>query len=169
MTSRELTWFIPGKSPIKTDTIFREIPLDATTGLRTCHYDQTTHFAVYEFWPSDLLQIFRRAGMQLRTPPAYDPKCNNTSADTGIAPQITSPQTELHYIAHRRTLQIPFHATTDGDVRKLYWFLNETFIGTTDRDQAFLWSAAPGNYIVRVIDDHGRSDARDLAVKGDIP
>src|SRR6266404_950951 len=71
----ELTWFIPGKSPIKTDTIYREIALDLRTGLRTCHYDEHTVFAIYEFWPSDLLKIFKQAGVQRRTPPAYDASC----------------------------------------------------------------------------------------------
>ncbi len=54
----EYTWFIPGKSPIKTDTIYREVAINSTTGLRTCHINENTRFEVFEFWPSDVLSIF---------------------------------------------------------------------------------------------------------------
>lgn len=65
----EKTWFIPGKSPIKTDTIYREIAIDKQTGLRTCHINQDTQFKIYEFWPSDLSHLFKQAGIKRRTPP----------------------------------------------------------------------------------------------------
>ena len=89
-TNREWTWFIPGKSPIKTDTIFREVAINSNTGLRTCHIDESTRFEVFEFWPSDLLRIFRRAGVQRHTPPFFEADCALSSTN-GINPQITSP------------------------------------------------------------------------------
>ncbi len=168
----ELTWFIPGKSPIKTDTIHREVAIDKKTGLRLCQFDQNAQFEVYEFWPSDLLKIFKRAGIQRRTPPAYDASCKDvlqrTTAIVGMDPQITSPQAQLGYVIHTDATQkslIPFTATADADVTTLYWFLNETFLAKTRRDQAFWWRhPRPGKFIVRVVDDHGRADARDLVV-----
>lgn len=167
----ELTWFIPGKSPIKTDTIFREVPIDKKTGLRTCHLDNNTRFDIYEFWPSDLLRIFKQAGIQRRTPPPYDTHCTSTQHNNiGMDPQITSPQTELSYIARTKSLNktiIPFTATADADVKTLYWFINEAFVGKTPRDQTFLWAAKPGHFTVRVADDHGHADARDLEVRID--
>ena len=71
----EWTWFIPGKSPIKTDTIFREVAINDKTGLRTCHIDEHTRFEIFEFWPSDLLKIFKKAGIQRHTPPFFEPDC----------------------------------------------------------------------------------------------
>jgi len=164
---RELTWFIPGKSPIKTDTIYREIPVDKKSGQRTCHSDQNTRFEIYEFWPSDLLRIFKQAGIQRRTPPLLNSNCVMTQ-NNGIDPQITSPQTELSYVIRSdapKKNPIVFSATTDADVATLYWFINETYVAKTPRDQPFLWQAKPGSFIVRVADDHGRSDARELMVR----
>jgi penicillin-binding protein 1C len=165
----ELTWFIPGKSPIKTDTIYREIPINKKTGQRTCHSDKNTRFEIYEFWPSDLLKVFRQAGIQRRTPPPLDANCVLTQSN-GIDPQITSPQLDLSYVVKSNALlknRIAFSATADADVTTLYWFVNETYIGKTLRDQPFLWLAKPGSFIVRVADDHGRSDARELLVRVD--
>lgn len=163
----EKVWFIPGKSPIKSDTIHREIAIDVKTGLRACRFDQNTRFEIYEFWSSDLLKIFKRAGIQRRTPPPYNPSCTMGSKSIeGFSPQISSPQTHVNYIVRlesRETI-IPLAAVVDADVRSLYWFLNETFIGKTTRDKSLLWHAKPGKFVIRIVDDYGRSDARDINI-----
>jgi penicillin-binding protein 1C len=163
---REWTWFIPGKSPIKTDTIYREVAINGKTGLRTCHIDADTRFEVFEFWPSDLLQIFKRAGIHRRTPPFFEPECM-LSGNLGINPQITSPQAGLSYIIRADTQQnntIPFSAVTDAGIAYVYWFINDIFVAKTRAGKSFLWKAKPGKYVVRVVDEHGLSDARDLRV-----
>ena len=165
----EKTWFIPGKSPIKSDTIYREVAIDKTTGLRTCHFNENTRFDIYEFWSSDLLKIFKQAGIQRRSPPLYEPNCILNS-NLGFSPQITSPQTELSYILRANSTQktqIPLSAVTDADVAAIYWFINETYLAKTRPDKPFLWTAKAGHYIVRVVDDHGRSDARDINIQVD--
>ncbi|HAT1862727.1 TPA: penicillin-binding protein 1C, partial [Legionella pneumophila] len=166
-TDTEWTWFIPGKSPIKTDTIFREVAINSKTGLRTCHIDENTRFEVYEFWPSDLLKIFRKAGIQRHTPPFFEPDCA-LSGNGGISPQITSPQTGVSYIVHANTQSnkiIPLTAVTDAGIAHLYWFINESFVAETKSDQPYLWQAKPGKYVVRVVDDRGLSDARDITIQ----
>lgn len=162
------TWFIPGKSPIKTDTVFREVMIDSKTGLRACHFDPHNTFAVYEFWPSDLVKIFQQAGIQRRTPPPFDPDCNLiTQAMSGTPPHITSPQSTMIYTLRtkQQLTTIPFTAIMDADVRTLYWFINQAYIGKSTRDQPLLWSAISGNFVVRVADDHGRTDAVNLQVQ----
>ncbi len=167
---REMTWFIPGKSPIKTDTIYREVAIDPKSGLRTCHFNENTRFVVYEFWPSDLFKIFKQAGIQRRVPPPFAPDCNLTANNIGLGPQITSPQTDLSYIVRANSKQktaIPLTAVTDADVATLYWFINETYLAKTPPDQPYLWQAKPGKFTVRVVDDQGRSDARDIDIQMD--
>lgn len=170
----ELTWFIPGKSPITTDNVFREVAIDKNSGRRTCHFDNNTRFEVYEFWSSDFLKIFKRAGIERRTPPPYDDSCNNsdttqsTQSGIGMAPQITSPQAEVSYTLRLDTKEnsiIPLTATVDADVANLYWFVDQSYLGKTNRDQPLLWNAKLGKFTIRVIDDRGRSDARDLEVR----
>jgi penicillin-binding protein 1C len=167
----EQAWFIPGKSPIKIDNIHREVAIDPHTGLRACKFDQDTRFEVFEFWSSDLLQVYQRAGLQHRSPPAYDPQCTlNSKVGEGFAPQIISPQTQVNYIARisaARTTIIPLTAVVDADVKQVYWFLNENFLGKSARDKTFLWNARPGRFVIRVVDDYGRSDARDINIQAE--
>lgn len=163
----EPTWFIPGKSPIKSDTIFREVAINAKTGLRTCHIDKNTRFEIYEFWPSDLLAIFKKAGIQRRSPPFFEADCALSSVN-GMRPQITSPQSGLSYVIRPDSKQnntVPFTAITDAGIEHLYWFVNDSYVAKTKFDEAYLWPAKPGKYTVRVLDGHGLSDAQNINVR----
>lgn len=167
-TNLRETWFIPGKSPIKTDDIHREVAINSKTGLRTCHYDENTRWVVYEFWPSDLLKIFSQAGIQRQVPPPFETECALVEYSHGIAPKIISPQKELSYtlrLKDKLNQPIFFSAIADGDVKKLYWFVNNNYLGVIERDKNLAWQAKSGKYTVRVIDDHGRADSMQLVVE----
>lgn len=163
------TWFIPGKSPIHKDNIFREVMIDAKTGKRACHFDPQNRFEIFEFWPSDLLQIFKQAGIARRVPPPYDPDCHvSNQASNGIAPQIVSPRKGLTYTVSRRlsnTSTIPLIATIEADVQTLHWFVNESYIGKSKRDEPLWWQPKPGHFVVRAVDEWGRTDAVDILIK----
>ena len=137
--------------------------------MRTCHIDADTQFEVFEFWSSDLLHIFKKAGIHRHTPPFFEADCT-LSGNSGINPQITSPQTGLSYIIRADSQQnntIPFTAVTDAGIAHVYWFINDVFIAKTKAGKSFLWKAKPGTFVVRVVDDHGLSDARDINVQLD--
>ncbi|HSY48900.1 MAG TPA: penicillin-binding protein 1C [Thermoanaerobaculia bacterium] len=162
------TWFIPGKSPIKVCDVHREVLIDGRSGLESCPpYPSSAHPAVFEFWDSDMLRIFNQAGIPRRTPPPRDPRCGiDAVAGRGNPPQITSPTGGVSYAlrAFRTEKAIPFQATTDADAREVFWFVNETFVGKAPSGKVFLWPAQPGSFVVRAVDDRGRSGSRDIAV-----
>ncbi len=163
-------WFIAGVSPITTCEIHRSVAIDRTSGLRRCVADSPEqHTEVYEVWPSDILAIFQRAGVPRRSPPPYLPSCGIEQRDRDHkAPQITSPRTNLTYQyrpgAHNRS-QLPLIAISDAEVRTLYWFLNERFVGNSKPQESLLVTLKPGDYVVRVLDDTGNGDSRELHVE----
>jgi penicillin-binding protein 1C len=164
----KLTWFIPGVSPIKKDTVFREVMIDPKTGLRTCHFSPKNQFKIYEFWTSDLLALFKEGGIERRTPPPFDPKCNlNEININGLPPKITSPNPSLIYSISLKNppLIIPLTAIGDADVTTFYWFSNKEILGKTSRDSPLLWQARPGQYQIRVVDNFGRANSVLLNVK----
>lgn len=168
----EAVWFIPGKSPIKTDTIHQEIAINPKTGLRTCQFDAKTQFKIYEFWPSDLLMILKRAGIKHQLPPAFDETCYHTfhipqNNQRGMSPQIISPQKEYDIVYRfnkNKPTFVPFTAVVDADVKNIHWFVNQTYLGKTPREQSFLWQAKPGRFTIRAVDDLGRADAHEVKV-----
>jgi penicillin-binding protein 1C len=59
---------------------------------------------------------------------------------------------------------IPLIAAADGDVRELTWFIGDRLLGKALPRAPLLWTPEPGRFVVRAVDDHGRSDSRDLVV-----
>lgn len=162
------TWFIPGKSPIQTCEIHRQIYIDAKTGLQASFPGETgSKPIVYEFWPTDLLQVFRLAGIPRRQPPMARPGRLETKSGKGLPPQITSPQAKVVYNIRLRELgkqKIPLAAITDADARAVYWFADKNYLGKSKSSEPLFWTPKPGRFIVRAVDDHGRSDTRGIQV-----
>ena len=162
-------WFIPGISPIATCDIHREVLVDASTGLRVAQDDgtRTVKREVYEFWPSDLLALFERAGVPRKLPPPFAPTMDNELLSRGgHAPKINLPATEMT-ISHSpaNTPGIPLRAETETGVRKLYWFADKTFLGACDAHEVLCWKPAPGSYQLTALDDHGRSASRSVILR----
>ena len=159
------TLFIPGKSPITTCSIHRGVPIDNHTGLRACPgstYGVTTR--TFEFWPSDLLKLFRSAGLARKMPPPLDPACRKF-AGNGMPPLISSPSRGIIYsTAGDGGTEIPFAAVTDADSRVVYWFVDDQLVGTSLSGESFMWRARPGSFLVRAIDQQGRAVAEQLKV-----
>jgi penicillin-binding protein 1C len=163
-------WFIPGVSPIKVSTVHRAIPIDNRTGKRACYYDaKKSHYEIYEFWPSDLLQIFRQAGIVRRVPPPYLQACSlEQQGISGASPKITSPSRLITYTLRADRLsreRIPFKAVSDSDVKTLYWLIDNRLMGEVDAEKTYFWPAAAGDFTVTVLDDHGRADTLKMRVR----
>lgn len=166
---RGMTWFIPGKSPIRISTVHRAIALDRATGRPACgRFDPSTmRTEVFEFWPSDLAQVFVQAGIPRRRPPAgHD--CGGAQDWLGSAPSITSPYRATRYtmrLSHPDQVNLSLAATVDADVSKVFWFVGTTFIGSADAGKALAWTPdRTGQFRLSVVDDHGRSDEREIEV-----
>ena len=164
------SWFVPGVSPIKVSDVHRGVRIDNRSGKRTCDFDSaSSHEEVFEFWPSDISRLFRKAGIAIKRPPPWASDCSlSMQASTGTPPEITSPSAKLSY--HVRPDQIeaerlPLTATTDGDVTWLYWFANNSFIARVKRDEPLLWKPKVGEYDMLAVDDLGRSHSRRLSVR----
>ncbi len=165
------TWFIPGVSPIRVSTVHRAVPIDTRSGLRACAATPTAQvrYETYEFWPSDMMKIFREAGMPRRTPPPPAPGCaDDGAADAGGAPSITSPLRGVTYTLRQARLgeeSVTLSATLDGGARQVYWFANDRYLGGSPGSGALAWKPdTPGRFVLRAVDDRGRSDVRDVNV-----
>ena len=166
---RGRTWFIPGKSPIKVSDVHRPVMIDDATGKPACqpYYGKRLHQELYEFWPSDLSEVFSKAGIPRRKPPS-NPDCTNAGAPEGSPPRITSPLRGASYVlrvSQQDRQTIALSAVTDADVRTLYWFAGGAFIGSSRPGETLFWQpVTAGNYTVRAVDDRGRSDERALDI-----
>ena len=60
---------------------------------------------------------------------------------------------------------IPLRAVTGAEVREVYWFVDEEFVGKALGGAALDWAPKrPGSHVVRAVDDLGQATARALEV-----
>jgi penicillin-binding protein 1C len=149
--------------------VHRPVVVDIATGKPACPpYDPTrTRTEVFEYWPSDLARVFAQAGMPRRTPPAL-PDCQGGGQPPGDPPRITSPLKGSSYqirVSRLGAERIAFAATADAVSRTLYWFVDDAYLGSAANGQPLMWAPEhTGRFIVRVVDEQGRTDARTLVV-----
>jgi len=163
--------FIPGVSPITPCDIHREVLIDATSGLRVARDDGKRELRreVFEFWPPDLLEMFKLAGVPRKTPPPLEASAESlAAADAGAVPKIVSPRAALVYTlqasdAARQT--IPLRADTAPGVNRVFWFAGSRFLGASDPATPVMWAASAGKWQVHVLDDQGRSAAVEIRVE----
>lgn len=165
---REKGYFIPGVSPIKVTDVFRQIPIDNETGLRAC--DNTlsnSHMEVYEFWPSDILQLFRQSGIRKKTPPRFMPDCKiNLTSSMGTPPYIITPSADSTYnIYSSNVKEIGIKVATDADADTVHYFINKKYLGSAKAGTNFFWYPVLGSHTLTVTDNIGRSSSVKFSVK----
>lgn len=165
------TSFIANVSPIDVCDVHREIVIDDTTGARACPGEgagEGRHAQVFEVWPSNLAAVFDRAGLPRHRPPAYATRCKlDERVAIGKPPRITSPQAIVTYnmrLDDPASNTVPFAAVTDADAHEVRWFVDDRYVGLTPAGVVLMWEAKPGDYVVRAVDDNGRSDSERLRV-----
>jgi len=164
------TWFIPGKTPITVDTVFRPVVLDTKTGKAACPpFDpKTTQVEIFEFWSSDLLKLFAQAGIPKKTPPSTEHCSHQNISNTYREIDITSPSENLTYTLRRSVLEtqfIPLNVTVDAEIQTVYWFANGDYIGHTSAKSPLEWYPKQrGDYTIRAVDDKGNSDQKHIKI-----
>jgi penicillin-binding protein 1C len=167
-------WFIPGISPITRCNVHREVYIDALTGMRLPVPDGTHDIkrVVYEFWPSDLMRLFREAGLPRRRPPPFLPGSSPAEYQQGRPPAIVSPRPGAVYElqagggSHQ---DLTLEAQTEADVAQVYWFADKQFIGRAAPRTPIAWTPCPGSHWLTAVDDAGRANSEKVEIESTIP
>jgi len=162
---RVSTWYQPGKSPIRISQLHKRVLIDRRTGEAVCDENANTQWQVIEQWPSDMQRLFREAGMPRREAPRL-PDCDGRKVERrGVEPQIVSPLRAVTYTG-RLSKPVPLSLRAEGVRGKQFWFSNEAFIGEVKAGESLAWNPPKaGRYVLRVVDESGLADSRDLSVE----
>ena len=162
-------WFIPGISPISTCEVHRKVYIDAGTGMRLPAPDgeHAVREEVYEFWPADMLKLFRDAGLPRRRPPPFLPGSQTAGAQRGNPPRIVSPRAGSVYESRGRE-EFSLQAQTEVDVEQVYRSAGRQFIGRASPREALAWTPGPGTYWLTAVDDAGRAGTEKVDIESDM-
>ena len=151
-------YFILGKSPIKMSNIFRPVIINKKSGLRACFEEEgKTYTRIYEFWPSDLEELFNKAKIYHLKPPLYEEGCEiQEPSKAGRKPQILTPQPDIIYYAQGENIALK--ASAQADASALYWFIDDAFVCQSKTDEPCFISAEPGKHKLMLLDDLNRYD-----------
>lgn len=112
---------------------------------------------LYPNYPSELIALYRAEHIAFEDIPPHNPDCPRILS--GGAPVITSPVAGKEYILDRdEEQQLLLAATTDNQVRTLYWFVNDrlyTQAGAGER--VFFTPPGRGSVKISCSDDRGRN------------
>ncbi|MCA9672865.1 MAG: penicillin-binding protein 1C [Myxococcales bacterium] len=163
------TWFIPGRSPIARCAVHQRVRVSLRDGRRVCSRTRgiASKRVVVEAWSSQMLALFKRAGVPRRAPPAAGPTCLDDSYARGTAPTITSPRDGASYLASAPSTnaRVALTAGVSGDARLVHWFVDERYVGRSVPSKPLFYLASIGRHVVRAVDDAGRVSARHLEVR----
>ena len=116
-------------------------------------------------------KIFRDAGMPRREAPRL-PDCVRSAAGSSQSadePQIVSPLRAVTYTS-RLSQMLPISLRAEGsgggNRSKLFWFSNDAFVGEASAGETLAWNPPhAGRFVLRVVDEAGRADSREVAVE----
>ena len=162
----------PGTSPIDKCDVHRLIWVSKNDGKMSCRPDPRKDVPlVHEFWPTDFIDVFNQAGLARKLPPEGGPNCHSLLTmdqySKGLAPEIISPKEDIIYSLrthHDSSSNIPLEANYDSSSKELYWFIDEEYVGKSQAGASIYWQARSGKFIVKAVDDLGRSSSRRLVV-----
>ena len=170
---RHSVTFIPGVSPIEKCDVHRQIWVSKKDGTLSCRPDPSKDRPiVFEYWSSDLLELFAKAGLPRKLPPKRGNNCSAldfvSHAELGLHPEILSPREGSTYTLRSKSESdqlIPLEANLDASSKEIFWFIDSEYIGKSFSNSALLWKARNGEFLLKAIDDLGRSSSRVLKVE----
>lgn len=143
--STKKAYFIPGVSPINKCSVHRMISENGKN-------------YVAEFWRSDFLELFEKAGLP-RTNAKIDRQYRTNP------PQIQSPLADTEYFVDKNNRDsIILQADADYGVENLFWFIDNQLIAKTKPNEKYQWKAECGKYTLTVVDSNGMGNSRALVV-----
>lgn len=89
--------------------------------------------------------------------PAHNPSCGRLF--DGSAPTITSLQNGMTYIMVDKAQQLQLACTSGSDVRQVYWYINDKYIGTSVAGEKLNFIPSEPLLKISCTDDKGRSSS----------
>lgn len=156
--------YIPGVSPIKDSGILRPILVDRKSGKRACeHVPGATEEVWWEFWPTEMRNIFARAGINKPEVPEWLPWCENERqvvSGKGKMPRIILPKKNVVYKRRLNNddFKLPLQASADPDAGIIHWYADSAYLGKTLPGEILFWRPDRGGKIeILAVDNAGRS------------
>ncbi|WP_019949454.1 penicillin-binding protein 1C [Hymenobacter aerophilus] len=156
-----IDYFLPGQSSGLRCQHQREVLVSADNAFTYCRACAPAAGFRRELYPNLLPEVaaYRVAqGLPYRRLPPHNPQCQRASGGPERAPTITSPTPNTEYVlSTHEQQQLLLSCTTDGEVRQVYWYVNDQFLRAAAATERVFFRPSPGPLKISCADDHGRN------------
>ncbi|MBC7553448.1 MAG: penicillin-binding protein 1C, partial [Taibaiella sp.] len=113
---------------------------------------------------SELASFYEASGVAYTRLPPHNPACNRTFP--GQAPVITSLTNGMTYLIENKEQQkLQLSCIVAGDVKKVYWYINDRFYVASAANEKMFFSANASLLKISCSDDKGRNTNIEIKVK----
>lgn len=159
--------YIPGISPNQRCQHMKEVFIDikeTKSYCRTCKPDKNIIRKLYRNLPMDVISFYEEQNIPYQKIPPHNESCTRIFSHN--APIITSLGDGLEYILiSGENQQIMLKANTENSVKKLWWYIDDKLLATTQANEKFFFKPPAGNLKISCTDDKGRNTDIWIVVK----
>ncbi len=165
-------YFIPGVSHHHPCAVHRRIMVRKKDGVEVCTHCMTGPRNAYtekvaEVWMPDVATFLRQKGFSTITLPPHNPACKASRNELGL--KIRSPMAGGYYAVtdalQGAAQKIPLMLQSQSGTERVYWFVDEVFIGQGSPDQTHYLQPTPGRHRLSVVDSRGQFDSLEFFVR----
>jgi len=128
-----------------------------------CVKDHPYKLVVYQEYPPELLNYWKRTGKAVRVPPRHDLACEQLSK--GAGPQVLSPLNDMVYLLTEESQKITFQASSGVEVKDHIWYLDNRLLGRKKAGEKFFLKLGTGRHSISCLDDRGRISSLGITVQ----
>ena len=104
--------------------------IDLKTGMPSCTFIKgQTEYKIVNLWPTDVLSVYRKAGIHILPKPLPTNYCNSLINWYHQKPKITHPLKNSVY-SIKNSDNIIITAISDSKTNKIFWFADNELIAT---------------------------------------
>ncbi len=158
---------IPGVSDNSVCDHMKEVYLSADEKFSYCTTCLPTNGYKVKMYPNidpELASYYEKNNIAFEKIPEHNPSC--TRYFPGSAPIINSLADGTTYlITERGKQQLQLSCAAANDVKKVYWYVNDKFVGGTEKEQKLFFVPDATNIKISCTDDKGRNKDIRITIK----
>lgn len=166
-TEQLMDHYIPDVSNYKVCQHIQEFQISADSSFSYCTTCQPREGYITRLYPvhePSLIAYYEEFDVDYHKAPPHNPNCERLFYEGHI--EILSPIAKSEYLIDRRdSTDLSLVASAAGDVKTLYWYVNEEYYGSSKPNESLFFNPSSGKNQITCIDDLGRKASTSIQVK----
>ena len=119
---------------------------------------------IFRVYPAAMIRYFTSEQVPYAALPPHNPRCPRIIQEEG--PRIIHPRDQASYLIEKGDdTKLALQAQVDAEVKEVYWYLNDRYLGSCAPSEPFLTTMPSGEAKISCTDDRGRTSHVRISVR----